>query len=33
MFCDIIDEEIKTVFKKRKVTAQRKIVKEKKNAY
>ena len=30
MFRDIIDEEIKTVFKKRKVIAQRKIMKEKK---
>ena len=30
MFRDIIDEEIKAVFKKRKVIAQKKIVKEKK---
>ena len=30
MFRDIIDEKVKTVFKKRKVIAQRKIVKEKK---
>ena len=30
MFRDIIDKEIKAVFKKRKVIAQRKIVKEKK---
>ena len=30
MFRDIIDEEVKTVFKKRKVIAQKKIVKEKK---
>ena len=29
MFRDIIDEEIKTVFKKRKVIVQKKIVKEK----
>ena len=30
MFRDIIDEKIKTMFKKRKMIAQRKIVKEKK---
>ena len=30
MFRDIMNEKIKTVFKKRKVIAQRKIVKEKK---
>ena len=30
MFRDIIDEEVKAVFKKRKVIAQKKIVKEKK---
>ena len=30
MFRDIIDEKVKTVFKKRKVIAQKKIVKEKK---
>ena len=30
MFHDIIDEEIKAVFKKRKVIAQRKIMKKKK---
>ena len=30
MFRDITDEKIKAVFKKRKVTIQRKIVKEKK---
>ena len=30
MFRDITDEEVKTVFKKRKVIAQRKIVKKKK---
>ena len=30
MFRDITDEEVKTVFKKRKVIAQKKIVKEKK---
>ena len=29
MFCDIIDEEMKAVFKKRKTTVQMKIVKEK----
>ena len=30
MFRDIIDEKVKTMFKKRKVIAQKKIVKEKK---
>ena len=30
MFRDIIDEKIKAMFKKRKVIAQKKIVKEKK---
>ena len=30
MFRDIIDEKVETVFKKRKVIAQKKIVKEKK---
>ena len=30
MFRDIINEEVKTVFKKRKVITQKKIVKEKK---
>ena len=30
MFRDIINEEVKAVFKKRKVIAQKKIVKEKK---
>ena len=30
MFCDIINEEVKAVFKKRKMIAQKKIVKEKK---
>ena len=30
MFRDIIDEKVKAVFKKRKVIAQKKIVKEKK---
>ena len=30
MFRDIIDEKIKAIFKKRKVIAQKKIVKEKK---
>ena len=29
MFRDIIDEEVKAVFKKRKIIAQKKIVKEK----
>ena len=29
MFRDIIDEKVKTVFKKRKVTIQKKIIKEK----
>ena len=29
MFRDIIDEEVKTVFKKRKVITQKKIMKEK----
>ena len=30
MFRDIIDEEVKVIFKKRKMIAQKKIVKEKK---
>ena len=30
MFRDIIDEKVKTMFKKRKVIAQKKIVKKKK---